>query len=142
MAYSPSDVDCKAATILPVHIKECPLPEALNSDCKALPATWRKRFLKSRFGKPTLYFGVFGLLAVTLTLILGWLLIPASIPTVILRQGTFQGVIIKRPSFPKPVEAHLGIPYALPPVGELRFARPRPVLASNETFEASRFGPR
>ncbi|KEF63542.1 uncharacterized protein A1O9_01520 [Exophiala aquamarina CBS 119918] len=142
MAYSPSDIDCKAATILPAHVNEPPQPQGLTSDSKPVPVTWRRRFQSSIFGKPIVYFGVCGLLAVILTLVLGWLLIPAIIPTVTLRQGTFRGVIINRPNFPKPVEAHLCIPYALPPVGELRFARPRPVLASNETFEASRFGPR
>jgi len=142
MTLSPSDIDCKAEPILPVHIKDLPSPKGSTSDSKPQPATWLKRYLKPRIGRPLVYFGVFGLVAVLLTLILGWRLIPASVPTVTLPQGRFQGIIINRPNFPQPVEAHLGIPYALPPVGELRFARPRPVHASNTTFDASRFGPR
>lgn len=140
MAASPFDTDSKAEAILPAHTINLP-PQGLNGADE--PKTTRlKRFLDTKLGKSVLYFGIFGLLAALLTLILGWLLIPCSIPTVTLRQGKFQGIIINRPDFPKPVEAHLGIPYALPPVGELRFARPRPVLASNETFEASSFGSR
>jgi hypothetical protein len=140
MASSPFDTDSKAAAILPAHTTEFP-PQGVNGNDE-LTTTRRKRFLHSKLGKSVLYLGIFGLLAALLTLILGWLLIPGSIPTVTLRQGKFQGIIINRPDLPKSVEAHLGIPYALPPVGELRFARPRPVLASNETFEASSFGSR
>lgn len=33
-----------------------------------------------------------------------------------------------------------GIPYAKPPVGELRWKAPQPVEASDETFDATRFG--
>lgn len=140
MAASPFDTDSKAEAILPAHTINLP-PQGLNGADEP-KKTRLKRFLDTKLGKSVLYFGIFGLLAALLTLILGWLLIPCSIPTVTLRQGKFQGIIINRPDFPKPVEAHLGIPYALPPVGELRFARPRPVLASNETFEASSFGSR
>lgn len=142
MASSPFkfDTESKAAVILPVHTTDIP-PQGLNSDDKNT-TTRRKRFLDSKLGKLALYVGILALLAAFLTLILSWLLIPVSIPTVTLPQGKFQGIVINRPDFPKSVEAHLGIPYALPPVGELRFARPRPVLASNETFEASSFGPR
>ena len=35
----------------------------------------------------------------------------------------------------------LGIPYARPPVGKLRFKRPRPMIGFSKTFHASMFGP-
>ena len=35
----------------------------------------------------------------------------------------------------------LGIPYARPPVGKLRFKRPRPMTEFSKTFQASMFGP-
>ncbi|RVX71369.1 hypothetical protein B0A52_04943 [Exophiala mesophila] len=46
-----------------------------------------------------------------------------------------------RNDFNKAVEGFMGIPYAHPPLGGLRFARPRPVFKSNETFKASKYGP-
>ena len=98
--------------------------------------------MSSIFGRPIVYLGFLGLLITTVTLLLGWLYIPNTIPIVLIAQGKLQGIIVDRSDFPKPVEAYLGIPYALPPVGNLRFSRPQPVLVSNETFEASRFGPR
>lgn len=139
MGYSPFGTDKKVAFNLPVSATELPTPDVKHDE---VPTTRGKRFLRSNLGKVVIYFAVFGLLAAGLTLVLGWVLARGSIPKVTLRQGTFQGIIIDRPNFPKPVEAHLGIPYALPPVGELRFARPQPVLPSNETFEASSFGSR
>jgi carboxylesterase type B len=36
----------------------------------------------------------------------------------------------------------MGIPYAIPPVGERRFRPAEPVAASNETIEAYYLGPR
>lgn len=43
------------------------------------------------------------------------------------RQGTFVGKVLDNAHHPIPVEAWLGIPYAQPPVGALRFAKPVPV---------------
>ncbi len=40
-----------------------------------------------------------------------------------------------------PVEAFLGLPYAAPPVGELRWRAPRPVAAWQGRRDATRFGP-
>ncbi|KAI9736296.1 MAG: hypothetical protein M1834_001182 [Cirrosporium novae-zelandiae] len=61
-----------------------------------------------------------------------------SHPTVILPQGTLLGTVLAK-DFP-PVEAFLGIPYVLPPVGDRRFRHPVPVSPSNETIYATSFG--
>ncbi|KAK0536587.1 hypothetical protein OC842_001946 [Tilletia horrida] len=39
------------------------------------------------------------------------------------------------------LDAFLGVRYAQPPVGPLRFAKPQPVAASNEMINATQFGP-
>lgn len=39
------------------------------------------------------------------------------------------------------VQAYLGVPYAAPPVRELRWRQPQPVPAWREVFHADRFGP-
>lgn len=78
--------------------------------------------------------------------ILGYLFYPSArpypTPAVTIPQGTIQGKILYRSDFAQDVEAFRGIPYALPPVGDLRFARPRPVPESNATIRALAFGPR
>ncbi|CAK3925486.1 carboxylesterase family [Lecanosticta acicola] len=56
-----------------------------------------------------------------------------------LKQGTYLGQVLPEANRPVPIEAFLGIPYALPPVGERRFARPVPVPESNETFQATEY---
>ncbi|KAK4942005.1 hypothetical protein LTR10_018186 [Elasticomyces elasticus] len=61
-------------------------------------------------------------------------------PSVKLRQGTVVGITQNEPGA-KPVEAFLGIPYALPPTGELRFRPPVKVETSSKVVEASRYGP-
>ncbi|KAL1301422.1 hypothetical protein AAFC00_005678 [Neodothiora populina] len=62
-------------------------------------------------------------------------------PTVALQQGNFVGTVLND-GYAHSVEGFIGIPYALPPVGELRFANPVPVTPSNQTFQATAFGPR
>lgn len=54
-------------------------------------------------------------------------------------QGTFVGKVIDNRDHPIPVEAWLGIPYAQPPTGNLRFAKPVPVPDSNETIQATEY---
>ncbi|KKY13968.1 putative carboxylesterase family protein [Phaeomoniella chlamydospora] len=67
---------------------------------------------------------------------------PLGAPKVTIAQGTLIGTNINDGTFPAYVEAFLGIPYALPPQGELRYARPVPVPASNQSIDASKYGPR
>lgn len=64
-------------------------------------------------------------------------------------QGIFADIIVSTTSGPVKgftssvdgVEAVLGIPYAEPPVGELRFAKPLPKKKWNETYHASKLPP-
>ncbi|RDW76514.1 Carboxylic ester hydrolase [Aspergillus mulundensis] len=62
-------------------------------------------------------------------------------PSVALPQGRVIGIQLKN-DFPQPIDAFLGIPYAQPPVGDLRF---RPALkvphAPSTTIDASKYGP-
>jgi acetylcholinesterase len=60
-------------------------------------------------------------------------------PSITLRQGTFVGDEVKV-GFPQVMELFLGIPYALSPDGERRFALPVPVEDSDEVFDASSYG--
>ena len=50
-------------------------------------------------------------------------------------QGTYNGFIDE-----KGVQTWLGIPYAQPPVGKLRWQAPQPLKPSNKTFDAKKFG--
>ncbi|KAI0011627.1 putative extracellular lipase [Xylariaceae sp. FL0662B] len=65
----------------------------------------------------------------------------AARPRVTLAQGTVVG-IQQQDAYPQPVDAFLGIPYALPPTGERRFRPPERVPPSTATIDASKFGPR
>ncbi|KAL1878302.1 hypothetical protein Plec18167_004369 [Paecilomyces lecythidis] len=62
-------------------------------------------------------------------------------PSIILPQGTIVGINL-RDKLPQTVEAFLGVPYALPPVGDLRF-RPAVKVPSSPTavIDACKFGP-
>ena len=59
----------------------------------------------------------------------------ASSCTVKTRYGTFNGVVDKHG-----VKTWLGIPYAQPPVGKLRWQAPQPLKPTNKTFDAKKFG--
>ncbi|KMQ45852.1 extracellular lipase [Trichophyton rubrum] len=67
-------------------------------------------------------------------------LLARQAPIVVLRQGTLLGTIRDDADFPHPLEAFLGVPYALPPTGERRFARPEPVESSSRKIDASQYG--
>uniref|UniRef100_T1DFV2 Carboxylic ester hydrolase n=1 Tax=Cupiennius salei TaxID=6928 RepID=T1DFV2_CUPSA len=57
--------------------------------------------------------------------------------TVTTTNGPVKGISLS----PKKVEAFLGIPYAEPPVGPLRFAKPVPKSSWEETYDASELPP-
>ncbi|KAI6818497.1 alpha/beta-hydrolase [Hortaea werneckii] len=61
-------------------------------------------------------------------------------PTVTIRQGTLKGKVLSSKNHPVPIEAWLGVRYAKPPMGELRFARPVALPSSNEVFDATEWG--
>lgn len=71
-----------------------------------------------------------------------WMGVTVAGPVVTLPQGKLTGKHMSEGSWPNPVEGFLGVPYALPPVGNLRFANPVPVGKSSNTFDATEFGPR
>jgi len=60
---------------------------------------------------------------------------PAA-PVVATRSGKVDGVTL-----PSGVAAYLGIPYAAPPVRELRWREPQPARSWTATYHADRFGP-
>lgn len=64
-----------------------------------------------------------------------------SSPRVQLPQGTVVGAV-SREKYPHAVEFFKGIPYALPPTGERRFRPPEKVGKSQDTMNATKFGPR
>lgn len=63
-------------------------------------------------------------------------------PSVTINQGTVVGRLIDDGKFPAPIEGFMGIPYALPPVNDLRFRPAVPVSSGNGTLEAFYMGPR
>src|SRR6266542_530582 len=63
-----------------------------------------------------------------------------SRPSVVLPQGTIIG-IEQHKHFPDPIETFLGIPYALPPIGDRRFRPAVKVPPSSHTIDASKYGP-
>lgn len=96
----------------------------------------------SACAKALIFLGIGGVVLLIIIATVAFLYLPRPVPTITLHQGTFEGVLLYRNDFDKAVEGFLGIPYAHPPLGELRFARPRQVFDSNETFQASKYGPR
>ncbi|KAL6234325.1 hypothetical protein BDW75DRAFT_169358 [Aspergillus navahoensis] len=61
-------------------------------------------------------------------------------PSVTLAQGKVVGVQLED-KLPQPVDAFLGVPYARPPVGDLRFRPAEKLPKSTETIDASKYGP-
>ncbi|RBA17880.1 triacylglycerol lipase [Fusarium proliferatum] len=62
-------------------------------------------------------------------------------PTISLPQGKLVGVKLND-SLPQPVDGWMGVPYALPPTGDLRFRLPVKVPASpDKVIDASEYGP-
>ncbi|KAF2765735.1 alpha/beta-hydrolase [Teratosphaeria nubilosa] len=61
-------------------------------------------------------------------------------PIVTIPQGIFRGKVLESNNHPVSIEAWLGIRYAQPPLGDLRFARPVPLPPSTDTFDAVEFG--
>ena len=55
--------------------------------------------------------------------------------TVKTRYGTFNGFVDKNG-----VKTWLGIPFAQPPIGKLRWQAPQPLKPSNKTIDAKKFG--
>ncbi|KAF8627374.1 hypothetical protein AX17_006189 [Amanita inopinata Kibby_2008] len=62
-------------------------------------------------------------------------LVVAAVPTVKLDSGTFVGKNIGR------VSEFLGIPFAQPPVGDLRFRLPQPLGVYNGSYTVTSYGP-
>lgn len=74
------------------------------------------------------------------TLVLWIVMVVAQEPSIMTAQGEIRG--IRRPSNKRAtVLAFLGIPYAQPPIGPLRFRLPQELPASNRSIVANQFGP-
>lgn len=65
---------------------------------------------------------------------------PSTRPSVTLPQGQVLGVQLKQ-DFPVTINAFLGVPYALPPVGERRFRPASKLPNSTKIIDASKYGP-
>ncbi|KAI1637753.1 Alpha/Beta hydrolase protein [Biscogniauxia mediterranea] len=63
-------------------------------------------------------------------------------PSVVIKQGKILGRMVDDGSFPEPLEGFMGIPYALPPVDNLRFRPAVPVPEGDRTLKAFFLGPR
>ncbi|KAJ9137040.1 Carboxylic ester hydrolase [Pleurostoma richardsiae] len=64
----------------------------------------------------------------------------SSRPQVVLRQGVLVGVRLSE-ALPQPIDAFLGVPYALPPIGDRRFRPAARIPSSSTTVDASKYGP-
>ena len=65
---------------------------------------------------------------------------PSTRPSVTLPQGQMLGVQLKQ-DFPVTIDAFLGVPYALPPVGERRFRPASKPPNSTKIIDVSKYGP-
>lgn len=63
-----------------------------------------------------------------------------SSPRVALNQGKFTGITLHEDYWNVPVNAFLGIPYAQPPVGDLRLRPPVALNFSSAEFNATAYG--
>lgn len=77
-------------------------------------------------------------LAVGAALVLGKGFAAAQVPVVVTAQGKAEGKLIRNGS----QKAFLGLPYAAPPAGELRWKAPRPALPWRRVRDATKFGAR
>jgi acetylcholinesterase len=68
--------------------------------------------------------------------------VSAPRPSVAIKQGTILGRLVDDGTFLQPLEGFLGIPYALPPVDDLRFRAAVPVPEGNGTLDAKLLGAR
>ncbi|KAJ6078484.1 hypothetical protein N7467_008237 [Penicillium canescens] len=66
--------------------------------------------------------------------------VDSKTPSVTLAQGQVVGTQLKD-NFPQTVDVFLGVPYALPPVGDRRFRPAVKVASSSDTIDASKYGP-
>ncbi|KAG8757611.1 hypothetical protein FRC14_001858 [Serendipita sp. 396] len=77
-----------------------------------------------------------------LSIIASWLYLSTlcstrAVPTIQTTSGKLIGFAVSNST----TNAYLGIPFALPPVGQLRFAAPRPLYAPNVVRNATKFSP-
>jgi para-nitrobenzyl esterase len=77
-------------------------------------------------------------LATSLALLLGSALALCQAPTVTTAQGKAVGKLVRNGTR----KAFLGLPYAVPPVGDLRWKAPRPALSWTGIRDATKFGAR
>lgn len=84
---------------------------------------------------------MFWLVSVLAVLISAFLYSQIKPLAVNLPQGTFTGIVLHEQGYSTAINAFLGIPYAQPPVGDLRFRPPVSVEASLKKFDATRYGP-
>jgi len=68
-----------------------------------------------------------------------WSQTPSDAPRVQISQGLIVGTVLNE-SFPAPIEAFLGLPYAQPPIADLRFRRARPLQPSEAVIKARKYG--
>lgn len=68
--------------------------------------------------------------AAILMLAVAWMCCALDVPVVQIKNGTLQGLVMKSRTG-REFHGFLGIPYALPPVGELRF---QVIFISNSKF--------
>lgn len=94
--------------------------------------------LRSRPMHSTLPRSYRAVLALAIALVASQVMAADRVPTVHVQAGTLAGTHVAAAD----LDEFKGIPYAAPPVGELRWRPPQPVAAWTGVRAASRFGPR